>query len=309
MAPGPGPASPGHAPLVAPGAAGFDTSLFQEFPDPSENQFLVRLGEQPYPHTHTIVYGQPGLKKSTFAATYPKPQIVFLFDPPDKAVPYYRWGKPVPCQDPYYDELRASTGAEIPVTDVLDHETGELLVRVEEYGDVDPLRPTGFVAFEWRIDNFSQEAVQWGSVVVDSLTFCEYGAFLLEQNVNNPGTKDTRQWYGGVRVGVEPMVRARFPRWRTNVILIAHTSEEAKKGVEGPEGGTLRFIQAVGKLGQNLPAGYGEYYHLNARKLPGGETLYMATTKHDGFWMANSLINAPDPCPLQYLALWKHWGG
>ena len=45
--------------------------------------------------THTIAYGDSGVGKSTFAATYPKPMLVFAWDPHGKDLPYQKGAQSV----------------------------------------------------------------------------------------------------------------------------------------------------------------------------------------------------------------------
>jgi len=37
-----------------------------------------------------LVYGDTGTGKSTFAASFPKPLLVFCFDPAGKDIPYWK---------------------------------------------------------------------------------------------------------------------------------------------------------------------------------------------------------------------------
>jgi hypothetical protein len=47
----------------------------------------------PRPPLHVLVHSEPGTGKSTFAATFPKPMLVLLWDPPGKEIPYLRGGE------------------------------------------------------------------------------------------------------------------------------------------------------------------------------------------------------------------------
>jgi len=42
---------------------------------------------------HVVVMGDPGARKSTFAATFPKPMLVLNFDPMGKETPYLLAGE------------------------------------------------------------------------------------------------------------------------------------------------------------------------------------------------------------------------
>ena len=54
---------------------------------PSYSALWVNWPSPPRP-IHCLVYGQPGTGKSTFAATFPKPMLVFMFDSFGKEMPY-----------------------------------------------------------------------------------------------------------------------------------------------------------------------------------------------------------------------------
>ena len=43
--------------------------------------------QRPRPFAHAIAYGDSGGGKSTFAATWPKPMVVFFFDPFGYGIP------------------------------------------------------------------------------------------------------------------------------------------------------------------------------------------------------------------------------
>jgi len=43
------------------------------------------------PNVHIMIYGDTGTGKSTFLATFPKPLLVWCFDPHGKDFPYWKW--------------------------------------------------------------------------------------------------------------------------------------------------------------------------------------------------------------------------
>ena len=123
-----------------------------------------------YPSLHTLIYGVPHAWKSTFAATYPKPMVVFMFDPIGKEFPYFKEGKAIKRvgQDQFGTQ----------VTEVYD-EKDKMMIRVESYTDVDYENPTAADRFSHRIVQFRQEVQYWRTAVVDSVTFMEL-AFRLQ---------------------------------------------------------------------------------------------------------------------------------
>jgi len=81
------------------------------------------------PPLHAIAYGDSGAKKSTMAATFPKPMLVWMFDPWGKELPYVRRG------------TRRDGGTDVhgtPITEVMSkRDPDKLLVRIEHYLDDD----------------------------------------------------------------------------------------------------------------------------------------------------------------------------
>jgi len=89
------------------------------------------------PPLHVILYGDSGAKKSTMAATFPKPQLVLMSDPFGKELPYSRRGLSQLLPEPD----RYGT----PITEVMSRkDETKLLVRVEHYLDADFKRPEAF---------------------------------------------------------------------------------------------------------------------------------------------------------------------
>ena len=87
---------------------------------------------------HFLIYGDAGAGKSTSAATFPKPALVFLFDPLGKDTPYLRRGDVT--EEPWAPSLSL-------IRTVTHRTTGELLFRIEHYLDSDPQNPTAWTRF------------------------------------------------------------------------------------------------------------------------------------------------------------------
>lgn len=282
--------------------------------DPNNQVMKVvqAMGPIDYPKIHVLDYGESGAGKSTFLSTFPKPMLVMGFDPYDKMAPYTRYGKVQPITDP--DALAFYNNMGIEAKDVVDKSTGQLLVRIEHYVDVDPARPNAFDAFESRMVDFAGEASQWATVGLDSLTFLMRASMVRAQHnkpmkLYAPGT-DTRQWYGIVKFDIESVLMSRAPWWDSNVVICCHTKEDKDEFAEG----ILRGIRAPGTLSKDGPAGFGETYrsYVDKVKTKDGkvERKFMIQTRSDNLWFANSVVcQAPDPCEASYLALWANYQG
>lgn len=241
-----------------------------------------------HPLTHTVLYGESGSRKSTSAATWPKPMLVFCFDNPDKAMPYLRRGEATDLSD---------LGGGTSYRDVISRKTGEVIVRVEYYYDDDGENPSGHRRFRARMAGIAREYDQWRTIVLDSLTYFELAA-RNQAMKENPTAKDPRQWYGRSTEAIESMVAIRLATMPLNVVVVAHHHQERNDLTNE----MIRGIRAPGRMGTNsagLPAGYGEVYR---QTIKSGVALWQ--TQSDGLWPALSMVQAPNPCVAEYKHLW-----
>ena len=247
------------------------------------------------PSTHTIFYGDSGAGKSTGASTYPKPMLVFMFDPFSKDMPYLKRGEP---SELLYDDLGT------PFRQVVSRKTGNVIIQVEYFIDSDPAKPEGYQRFLKRMARFQgDEYLNWKTVVADSVTFMELASRKNHQYKLNKTAKDSRQWYGGSKEDLEEMLMIRFGSLPMNVVVLAHVSEDKDE----LHGTFVRHPAGVGKLGKQLPAGYGELYRAYVKREE-AEHIYLWQTRSDNMWACSSQIDAPEPCVQHYSALWGESG-
>jgi len=249
------------------------------------------------PFIHCLVYGATGMFKTRFARTFPLPHLVLAFDPYDKLTPFLQRGDVTGVQDQFY------TQQGIEVVDVVDPASHNVLSRVEYYADPDPEQPAAYRKFSDRVPSLSREAPQWGTVILDSLTFAQNAYLRYDEKVLNKGYKDPRLYYADLKRELVAQLLSRFVWLQTNVIVIAHVSDRKDEFGEG----LLRGANAVGQLIGELPAGYGETYRAHV-KGTGKDRRFALQTQADNIWYAASQINAPDGCEPEYEALWGNWG-
>lgn len=260
-----------------------------------------------FPPIHLLDYGDFGAGKSTLAASFPKPMIVFSFDAHGKELPYLVGGE---VSDLFSDEQAKF------VRTVTSTKTGRILKRIEYYHDtnfiepheirrkagvsVKDVEPDAYARFLTRMAGFQHEYMAWRTAVVDSVTSMEIAARRWDQFVLNPGAEDARQWYGASKDLLERMLMGRFASLPMNVVVLAHIDDE-KYEFQGTQ---RRMPMAPGKLRGSLPSQYQEVYHHFVDK--DGE--HWLQTRGDSLWACTTQINAPNPCEPTYAALWANWG-
>ena len=243
---------------------------------------------------HVMIYGDAGSKKSTFAATFPKPLLVFMFDPRGKDRPYLRHAHSL--SDEYTDDYGSLC------QQALDAD-GNILIQLERYLDADPEAPAAYERFRQRMRAFPAEHVYWQTVVFDSLTYMELMARKLDQYKINKGARDGRQHYAASTSAIEDMLGIRAGSMPMNVVVCAHI-EEHKDEVHGH---MIYNPAAPGQQSKKLPAGFSELYR--AYVVSDGTpptNRWLLQTEKSALYNAASQIPAPNPCVPDYEALWQH---
>ncbi len=244
---------------------------------------------------HALVYGDAGTFKSTFAATFPKPLLVWNFEGIGNDAPYLRTGTPGPLLvsegGVYY---RDGTGPE-----------GELLVRVEYYHDPNEEQPEVWDRYRTRMATFADEYSYWQTVVFESVDFADVACRNAQRFLYNPNAGDKRQWRAETTDQLENLLMMRFGGFPMNVITIAGISEKQDEH----SGVFVRNPSAPGRLQKKLPRGYAEVYHAyTVMNSDTGEWIPQIQTKNgDGFAGKTTVTNAPNPCWPSYDALWANF--
>lgn len=246
------------------------------------------------PSVHVLVFGESGSGKSTFAATFPKPMLVFAFDPYGKDTPYLRAGVPEPL-------IEAAPGAMTPHR-IVRSKKGELKIQLEYFLDADPQKPTAYERFMLRLNAFreSREHEQWATLVVDSVTFMELAARKWSQYVLNATTKEPRQWYAFSTDALEESLMLRFGAIPSNVVVVAHIDKDKDE----VHGSFVRNPAAPGRLRERLASAFGEFYRAYVDRGDDGAVQHWLQTRGSQMFPAASQIGAPNPCPPHYEALW-----
>lgn len=261
-----------------------------------------------YPEIHALIYGDSGVRKSSMAASFPKPMLVWMFDPHGKDFPYRKLAfdskELLPDGGLLQYEVAGMSGL-LPIK-YRDVQHPEGLVRLEYYHDENVENPFSFRSYRFRMALFQNEYTHWKTVVTDSMTFMELSARKEEEKNLNPTAKDHRQWFGGGVDSLEEFICWRYASLPMNVVVICHVDIN-KNEVSGE---ILRGPNARGRLSKSglINAAYQEQYHLYTMRSELGDLHGVCqTTNRDG-WVATTQINAPDPCYPHYLSLWENYG-
>jgi hypothetical protein len=264
------------------------------------------LGFDGRPYVAMLLYGEPTLGKSTMAATAPKPMKVFCFDQKQKEMPYLKRGKIMEEGDVGYGK---EGKIRVPFIKVAHRQTGEHIVTIEYFRNVDPENPYAYPAFLAAMTEMHKDFDYYETFVLDSVTFLEKAARYYDQFVTNAGAKHKGQHYIVSAEAVEMQVMGRFASLPKNSIVIAHVHEKRNK--EGEDESKQRFGSlklyvpgAPGKKAKELPSAFSEIY----RTFVEGKE-YKLQTKTDGLWLAATQIDAPNPCAPTWSSLWANWKG
>jgi hypothetical protein len=266
---------------------------------------MALINNSKNPPIHVMCYGESGTKKSTFAASFPKPLLVFFFDPLGKDSPYLRQGIPsglMPSQFPGF------------MTQDVFNEAGELQITLEYFLDPFPQKPSAFPCFQnrfaqllshiWGVREIPGEP-DWKSIAFDSATYLELSARKYAQYFLNPNAKDPRQWFGSSTDQLEEILMISTGSIPRNVITICHVDEDKDEA-----GGVMVKNPALpGRLRKHGSSGYSEFYRVFVQRGDGkpgvSETRYALQTEPNGLYNAGSQIMAPNGCEPTYEALWK----
>lgn len=266
-----------------------------------DNQMNTRYADREF--ICCLLYGDPGSRKSTMAASFPKPILVLQFDPLAKAGPYRRAGR----RGQYLTYVEP-WGIDIEYV-MSTKEPNKAIIEINYFKDENikggPSTIYAVERFEHRmIDIFNEirEGI-WATVVLDSLTFLNWSIVKLEQFKRNPlsnagNEQDGRQWRAKAAEGLEEACFT-LATQRCNVVVTAHVRELRDNQREL----NLWTPEAPGKRNRTLPAAFGEVYAMHADLEIGP---YIQSNK-DGSFVACTQINAPDGVKPAYKNLWKNY--
>ena len=245
---------------------------------------------------HALVYGDAGTFKSTFAATFPKPLLVWNFEGIGNDAPYFRTGFPGPLlvsEGGFY--YRDVTGPD-----------GELLVRVEYYHDPNEEEPSAWDRYRTRMATFPNEYSYWQTVVFESVDFADVACRNAQRFLYNPTTKEPRQWRAETTDQLENLLKMRFGGFPMNVVTVTGISEKQNE----ISGVFVRNPSAPGRLQKALSRAYAEVYHTYTVLKPDTTDEWIPQIQAqtgNGFVAKSTLVNAPNPCWPSYEALWANF--
>lgn len=275
----------------------------------------------PRPPIHLALYGSPGTKKTTLAATFPRPICVAFFDDIGGAAPYFRaipGGK--------VKTTRSPIGYRV---DQIFDSKGKLAIRLEYFHDTDR-EPNAMRMFRERFDDFSTHFARYQTLVVDSVTSMGIAAKMEQRFIVNPLTKEgarnsgeeadkkSMRWQAGATDALESYLVHRFNGYPLNVILICHqTAKEVTIKLSRDDSGKklveyqdtyLRGLAAPGRLGreEGILQRYAECWRTYVLPSEDGKPeRFRVQTRTDGEWVIKTQIKPPNPMRPSYEEIWK----
>lgn len=247
------------------------------------------IGPDGHLYVSMLLYADSGQGKSSFAATAPKPMLVFCFDQKNKERPYAKRGKVIEegiDEEFGIDFLKIGT-----------RKTGRHIITVEFYRDADPEKPRAIKKFLRRMSKLHEIYDKFETFVLDSVTYLEKAARWYDQFQVNVGATNKMQHYAASAEQVERQVMGRFAALPKNSIVVCHVDDE-KETIGG--GAAVRIPAAPGTKARQMPSAYAEVYRpfvKNGR--------FLLQTRTDGLWLASSQIEAPNPCEPEWSEIWK----
>jgi len=248
------------------------------------------------PAVHTICYGDPGGGKSTFACTWPKPTLAFIFDAYGKDGPYLRWAR---ANGATVEDGFTEWGTPTKSLDA----GARGYIRLEYYNDLAP-DARSWELFEWRMKSRGFFDEGWATLAIDSVTFMELAARMYARHVVNPHTKEPRQWFGYSTDALEYALLVQLQAFPANLLVLAHIDANKDEVL----GSYVRQLAAPGRLTSRneLAAGYSELYRAYVVKDKDQES-YVLQTRRDNLFNCATQIDAPDPSWQDYEQLWANF--
>lgn len=249
---------------------------------------------------HVLLMGETGAGKDTFAATFPKPMLVWHLDGHGQEMPYMHntlLGKAQHIGEVQNYVLGVHS---IEYRDIVAADGG--VIRVEYYSSDNPTMANVSQVLENRSANFATEQHQWQTLVCGSLSSAALESRLREQHVLNPQFKDPRKWFGVATDYVERLI-AMQKALKCNVVFICHIGRDKDE-----IGGELLFTADLpGRLSWNAGRYFGEIYRLYVGKDANDNRFRALQVDNDGRYLAKTHISVPNPCYPHYESLWSEW--
>lgn len=244
---------------------------------------------------HVLLMGESGVGKDTFAATFPKPMLVWHLDGYGQEMPYMKGALEIGELQEY---RLGNSNLNITYRDI---QRPDGLVRVEYFSSDDPQAPNVSVALSSRISFLRQEQ-GWQTLCCGSLSSAALEGRLYEQFVLNPQFKDPRKWYGAATEYVERLIASQ-KSLPYNVVFMCHVGQSRDE----MDGSLVYTPDLPGRLSYGAARYFNEMYRVHVVQGEDGKRFRSVQTDHDGRYQAKTHIDAPNPCYPSYESLWVNW--
>jgi len=220
--------------------------------------------------------------------------LVCLLDAPDKASEYLKRGVP--------HDIEPDPRTKCYVQNIYSNKDPDrLIIRVEYWGETNPLEPTAYGRFVGRLSSLEKEIaeVPYATVVLDSVTALELAArYYSENNVNKfnakgEETREGRLHYAFSMKACEQLVMTRWPNLiGTNAIVIAHYEEHQDESDDGERIVSKKTIAVPGKLAGRIGTQFSEVWRVYVDE--SGQRVLQTTARPRNQFNCKTSIDLPD---------------
>jgi hypothetical protein len=252
--------------------------------------------------TQTLLYGLPGVGKSTLAATYPTPQLICLFDGFGKSRPYWAGHRVVHCKP--QQENMVNVNGRATIIDTYDvYNQDKHISRILHFAEPDADRPQAYHQFIHVRGTLPQRlaAIGASTLIIDSLTlFHKYTRNAARKIVGGADERHHGLWYTQeIDTLAQYLVAGHL-----NCVLIAHVMQVESDDIE-VQGALPHYPDAPGRMKRHLLAMFGDAYYCYA-ETKGGEPAYKVLTRTNGTFPANNTVNASIVCANTYADIYRN---
>jgi len=260
---------------------------------------------------HALVYGDPGMRKSTLAASFPAKILVANFDSPANIRPYIergteRGGSYQHFQDNGVPEdslglVKDASGAPVPTgpVTIVRGASGRIVVEVRHFQDTIPSQPSAWRRFDVWFNLLVASGKLPATMVLDTVSGVELAARKQDQYVDNRDTRNSIQWWGAASRALEELLCIRLPNLPCHVVAVCHMDEDQ----DAWQGRMVRNPALPNKLRRRVSGFFSDMWRVHCEFDNAGATIFKVQTQASPEYFAKSAVRAPNGSAPNFNAL------